>query len=84
LTEGSLRALARRCECSHEAIRKHVRDFRERFGFSDSGAVVTGQDQFESGDDCSSPESGRTGKLIQGSSCASIVIDTVVSNGPLA
>jgi len=34
---GSLRAIARHCDCSHEAIRKHVDDFRCRFGFRTAG-----------------------------------------------
>ena len=37
LIGGSLRVIAQRCGCTHEAIRKHVADFRERFGFRTPG-----------------------------------------------
>jgi hypothetical protein len=37
LVDGSLRAVAKRCGCSHEAIRKHVADFRQRFGYRTPG-----------------------------------------------
>jgi hypothetical protein len=41
LVGHSFRAMAQRCGCSHEAIRKHVDEFRERFDFHTSGQWST-------------------------------------------